>query len=175
MNINNNCNIKKNNKGVYCQHEKRRCYCIKCSPSTLIAHKNRMYNRNLIKKPLDPTEYNEINEVFENILEKNHLLHLRKKYIPEEKWSIIEKELFNDLKQILPNYKEIHKGINPIGCDKRVFIFNIQRQLKKGMVLDESENRKGIWDLDHVVPCSKFSLTKLKHRQQCFNFTPLHI
>lgn len=172
-NINTNKNNNNNNnkkKGIYCQHETRWYYCKKCSPSTAMAHQNRMYNRNLLLKPLEPSVYNLIEDVFETVLEKNDLLYLRKKHIPEEKWSIIQKEVFYDLKQILPNYRVINDKNNPIGCDRRFFKFNIQRQLKKDMVLDENENRKGIWDLDHIVPCCNYDLTELKHRKQCFNF-----
>jgi len=151
-----------------CPHNKRKYQCQYCSPSTYNAHKNRMSNRILLLKYLPENEYLLIEKIFISVLIKNNLFYLRKKYIPMDIWNIIEKELFDRLKEELPNYKEIKTGKNPIGCDKRFFRFNIERQLKKGMELEV--NRKGIWDLDHIVPCASFDLTKLKDRKICFNF-----
>ncbi len=88
-----------------------------------------------------------------------------------EQWALIEPELFPRLKACLPRYKEIrsldHKAV---GCDKRFFIFNIKRQLEPGM---EFGYRKGIWDIDHVIPCAKFDLTLSSDCVKCFNYKNL--
>lgn len=159
-------------KGSHCPCRKRWYVCLNCSPSTAIAHKNRMYNNNLIKTPIERNEYRIIKKEFYAVLEKHKLIHLRKKYLTPEQWALIEPELFPRLKVRLTRYKEIrsldHKAI---GCDKRFFIFNIKRQLEPGMEL--RVYRKGIWDIDHVIPCAKFDLTLSSDRIKCFNYKNL--
>jgi hypothetical protein len=156
-------------KGTYCPCGRRWYVCPDCSPSTAIAHKNRIFNNTLIKKPLEINDYRIIKKAFYSVLEKYELIRLRKRRLNMEQWNTIEPELFKLLRLRLPGYNELHTSDHTaIGCDKRFFIFNIQRQLKRGMEL--GVYRKGIWDIDHIRACDKFDLTHSKYRSICFNY-----
>ena len=46
----------------------------------------------------------------------------------------------------------------------------LEKQFKKGM----SWNNYGkVWELDHIIPCCKFDLTKQTQQKKCFNFRNL--
>ena len=33
------------------------------------------------------------------------------------------------------------------------------------------DNHGDIWEIDHILPCSSFDLTKLEEQQKCFHFS----
>ena len=57
-----------------------------------------------------------------------------------------------------------------IGCTSAIFQKWIAYQLYDGMTL---ENYGKIWHIDHVIPCSKFDLSKQEEVDKCFNWKNL--
>ncbi len=59
-----------------------------------------------------------------------------------------------------------------LGCDINEFLgwleFNFDLDYHKEMSL---ENHGKIWELDHVIPCSKFNLENEDDKKKCFNWT----
>ena len=35
------------------------------------------------------------------------------------------------------------------------------------------DNHGEIWEIDHIIPCSKFNLTEEKQQKECFHYTNL--
>jgi len=156
--------------GVYCPCNKRWNFCIDCRPIPAIAHKNRTIVNSIIKKNVDKGDLHIIRDVFNEVLNQHSLLHLRHKDLSPEQWKYIYPKVNIILKKILTDYSAMRfNHHNVYGCDYRFFIFNISRQLKSGWKIHK--NRKGIWDIDHKIPCASFDLTKEKFRKQCFYFT----
>jgi len=124
----------------------------------------------VVKKDVDKEDLQIIRDIFYGILKENDLFHLRRKDLSIEQWKSIYPKVNIVLKKMLTDYSPMKfKHHNVYGCDIRFFIFNISRQLKPGWKIHE--NRKGIWDIDHKIPCASFDLTKETFRKKCFYFT----
>lgn len=54
-----------------------------------------------------------------------------------------------------------------LGCSIQDFILYIESLFDTGM----SWENYGDWELDHIVPCSLFDLTKPEHQRRCFHFS----
>lgn len=57
-----------------------------------------------------------------------------------------------------------------LGCSVQECRQYLESQFKEGM---SWSNHGTIWEIDHIVPCSKFDLTKLEEQQKCFHYTNL--
>lgn len=57
-----------------------------------------------------------------------------------------------------------------LGCGKDKLIRHLQSKFKKGMSF---ENYGKEWEVDHIMPCSRFDLTKEDEQRRCFHFTNL--
>lgn len=70
------------------------------------------------------------------------------------------------------NAKKLCKTLDLIGCSINELKEYIQSKFQPGMTW---ENR-GIktWNLDHLIPCSSFDLTKIEEQRKCFHFTNLY-
>lgn len=78
-------------------------------------------------------------------------------------WSVIKTE-----------YKSA-KTEELLGCSKEFFVEYIQSLFRDGMTWENSGGKNG-WQLDHIIPCSYFDLTKEENQRICFhylNFQPL--
>jgi hypothetical protein len=58
-----------------------------------------------------------------------------------------------------------------IGCTSAELKVHLESLFEKGMCWD-NYGRNG-WHIDHIVPCSKFDLTRPDHIRQCFHWTNL--
>jgi hypothetical protein len=61
------------------------------------------------------------------------------------------------------------KSITYLGCTKLEFKIYIENQFSQGM---SWENRNE-WHLDHIIPCSKFNLSKEEDLKKCFHYSNL--
>lgn len=60
-----------------------------------------------------------------------------------------------------------------LNLDKKALVEHLERQFKPGMTW---ENHGSVWHIDHIIPCSKFDLTKPEEVRKCFalsNLQPL--
>lgn len=56
-----------------------------------------------------------------------------------------------------------------LGCTIDVFLMHLESQFQSGMTFDNY----GLWELDHINPCSAFDLTDPKQQKECFHYTNL--
>lgn len=61
-----------------------------------------------------------------------------------------------------------HSSARLVGCSRERFRRHIASQFQPGMTF---ENYAQVWQLDHIMPCSKFDLRRSDHRKLCFHFT----
>jgi hypothetical protein len=62
-----------------------------------------------------------------------------------------------------------------LGCSKDEFIKHIESQFVGGMNWDNYGKRDlgKSWQIDHIIPCSSFDLTKEEEQKKCFHYTNL--
>lgn len=58
-----------------------------------------------------------------------------------------------------------------LGCSVDSFRIYIESKFETGMTW--SNYGKNGWELDHIIPCAIFDLTKPEHQQRCFHFSNL--
>ena len=56
-----------------------------------------------------------------------------------------------------------------VGCSRDQLMAHLSRKFLRGM----SMANYGEWEIDHIIPCSKFDLTNPAHQRQCFHFSNL--
>lgn len=57
-----------------------------------------------------------------------------------------------------------------LGCSVDECKQHLESQFKPEMTW---ENHGEIWEIDHIIPCSKFDLTDIEQQKQCFHYTNL--
>ncbi len=60
-----------------------------------------------------------------------------------------------------------------IGCEIDYLMFHIQSKYKPSMSWDNYGYGKSKWVIDHIIPCSKFDLSKSEEQLKCFNYKNL--
>lgn len=61
--------------------------------------------------------------------------------------------------------------LNLLGCTREHFMAHIEGQFAKGMSWANLGVGRGHWNLEHVLPCASFDLTKPEHQRICFHWT----
>lgn len=59
---------------------------------------------------------------------------------------------------------------NLLGCSISDFRLHLESQFKEGMMWS---NYGKEWEIDHILPCAIFDLTKPEHLKRCFHFSNL--
>jgi len=57
-----------------------------------------------------------------------------------------------------------------LGCSIRELLNYLQKKFTSDMSM---ENYGKVWEIDHIIPCSKFDLSKTNEQKICFHFTNL--
>ena len=57
-----------------------------------------------------------------------------------------------------------------IGCSRDELIQYLESKMSRGMTW---ENYGKVWEVDHIIPCAKFDLTRKDEQKRCFHFTNL--
>jgi hypothetical protein len=80
--------------------------------------------------------------------------------------------LGNRLNEILKKNKtyKTNSILNLIGCNLQELKLYLESKFLQGMTW---ENHGGIWEIDHIQPCSSFDLTQKIEQQKCFHYTNL--
>lgn len=60
--------------------------------------------------------------------------------------------------------------IELLGCSPKFLVEYLEKQFKEGMT---RKNYGKVWQVDHIVACSKFDLTIEEEQRKCFHFTNL--
>lgn len=56
-----------------------------------------------------------------------------------------------------------------LGCSVKSFMLYLESRFDVGM----SWENYGKWEIDHILPCALFDLTKPEHQKRCFHFSNL--
>lgn len=57
-----------------------------------------------------------------------------------------------------------------LGCSVESFWLYLESQFESGMT---RENYGTAWEVDHILPCALFDLSKPDHQARCFHFSNL--
>lgn len=66
------------------------------------------------------------------------------------------------------HYKKINSGLNLLGCNVDEFKLYLESKFLPEM---NWGNQGDVWEIDHIIPCEKFDLSKLEEQQKCFHFS----
>lgn len=83
------------------------------------------------------------------------------------------------IKVLLRNrlWKAVVKGhraartIELLGCSIPNFIIYLESRFEPGMSWETYGKGPGKWEIDHIIPCALFDLTKHDHQRRCFHFS----
>ena len=94
--------------------------------------------------------------------------HLRKTYDLEFR---LRRSLRSRMYFAIKSGQKCQKTMSLIGCDINFLKKYIESKFKDGMSWDNYG--KNGWEIDHIIPCSKFNLTNEKDQLECFNYKNL--
>lgn len=125
------------------------------------------------KVKLYQQKYNETYKKEYYLNNKEKLIYYNQKYIRfqynnNEKFklqALLRSRFYHALKR-----HKIQSALNLLGCSIDECYQYLESQFKEGM---SWSNHGTIWEIDHIIPCSKFDLTKLEEQQKCFHYTNL--
>jgi hypothetical protein len=84
------------------------------------------------------------------------------------------KELLRQrMKKVIIRGMKKGSSLDLIGCSSEHARRHIESQFKQGMHWGNSGTGKGLWHIDHIVPCKAFDLTRENQQRICFHFTNL--
>lgn len=79
----------------------------------------------------------------------------------------IKNNLRRRLSHALKGNLKADKTLNLLGCD----IYYFKRYLENKFILGMTwENYGKEWHIDHIIPCSKFDLSKQEEQKKCFHY-----
>ncbi len=157
----NKSNIKSQTKKYYLNNkDKKKQYQLVNKDSIKVTHKN--YERvNKKKIKLNQKIWHFNNKEYLNEYQRNRYI-----YNLNYKISVLLRSRF---------YKFIKDNKNNnviilLGCTLNFLKQYLESQFKPEMTWS---NHGIIWEIDHIIPCSKFDLTKEEEQQKCFHYTNL--
>lgn len=65
------------------------------------------------------------------------------------------------------------KTLDLLGCDVEFFKKHLEAQFTEGMTWDNYGKDFNGWQVDHIIPCAKFDLSKDEDQYACFHYTNL--
>lgn len=63
------------------------------------------------------------------------------------------------------------RTVGLLGCSVPNFRIYIESRFEPGMTWDNYGNGAGQWNLDHIIPCALFDLSREDHQRACFHFS----
>lgn len=107
---------------------------------------------------------------------------VNKEHIKQVKQALAIKHRKNPKNRILSNLRRrvlfVLKGIqksdhtlNLLGCSREQLIEHIESMFRDGMTW-ENYGKWG-WNIDHIIPCHSFDLSKPEQQRKCFHYTNL--
>ena len=83
----------------------------------------------------------------------------------------LRRNLSGRLTHILRGSRKSAPFLNLLGCSVEDFKIYIESKFDVGMSWDNWGKGCDKWNLDHIVPCALFDLTKSEHQKRCFHFS----
>lgn len=159
------CKIEKNKKEFNKNKSKFDGLTTYCKLCTSQYHKNnnyKWYNNNKNRIKTYNLNWKTLNPEWESQYRKSRRL----KDINFKIRELLSRRLGIALKGKLKPYKTLEL----LGCDLKECRQYIEKQFKKEMSWD---NHGKIWEIDHIIPCASFDLTKEEEQKKCFHYTNL--
>jgi len=75
----------------------------------------------------------------------------------------------NRIRHALKNNSKKTKSIQYIGCSIEQLWMHLEKQFTHGM----ARENYGKWQIDHIIPCSYFDLSKVTQQKVCFHYSNL--
>ncbi len=76
-------------------------------------------------------------------------------------------------RKLLAGVKKSGSCTNLVGCTSEHLRQHIEAQFTKGMNWSNNGTGAGKWNLDHIIPCAAFDLTREDQQRICFHWTNL--
>mgnify|MGYP001008338620 CR=1 FL=1 len=95
-----------------------------------------------------------------------------KKYKLDKNYRI-GKLLRTRLWSALKNNQKSGHTLDLLGCSIDELKAHLEMQFEPGMTWDNLGKGEGKWQIDHIIPCSYFDLTKEENQRICFNYRNL--
>lgn len=70
---------------------------------------------------------------------------------------------------VIKGKKKSARTVELLGCSIEHLRSHLQGMFKKGM----NWNNHGEWEIDHIMPCASFDMSKPEHQRLCFHYTNL--
>lgn len=69
------------------------------------------------------------------------------------------------------NAKKAYSTMAVLGCSVENFRIYLESQWEPGMSWENYGKGEGKWQIDHIMPCAIFDLTRVEHQKRCFHFS----
>lgn len=134
----------------------------------IILAKNKIYiqNKKDWKKEYDKKRSNELRLLRNKQKLENY--HYRKTYDVDFR---LRRSLRSRLYSAIKIGQKCNKTMELVGCDIQILKKHLESKFKIGMNWD-NYGKKG-WEVDHIIPCSKFNLNDKEQQLICFNYKNL--
>lgn len=81
--------------------------------------------------------------------------------------------LRNRVRAAITNNQKSGHTLDLLGCSIDELKAHLEMQFEPGMTWDNLGKGEGKWQIDHIIPCSYFDLTKEENQRICFNYRNL--
>ena len=163
-------NVSKTGKGQLrgdckmCNSIRRKALYEKRKDIVLLKNKKYILSRGDYKKEYDKKRYYENKQK----INKQHLERYHKRKNTDVNYRI-KRSIRSRLYFALKNGQKCDGTMELIGCSIEELKKHIESKFKEGMSWDNY----GKWHIDHIIPCSKFDLSKPEQQRICFKYTNL--
>ena len=82
----------------------------------------------------------------------------------------IKHTLRNQFRKLVKGENKTNSVLFYLGCSVEFLIGYFEAQFQKGF---SWKNYGKVWNIDHIIPCRSFDLTKEEDRKRCFHYTNL--
>ena len=97
---------------------------------------------------------------------KKHNVNMQT-YMDNNPAARIAANLRSRMRQVLKGKVKSARTLELLGCSAEEWVTYLENQFKDGMNWDNY----GKWEIDHIVPCCSFDLSKKSQQKECFHYT----
>lgn len=96
--------------------------------------------------------------------------HWRYHNVPKQR---IYELLRRRMKKVIKEGVKRGRSLELLGCTTDHIRAHLEAQFKRGMTWCNMGTGKGLWHIDHIIPCAAFDLTREDQQRICFHWTNL--
>lgn len=133
--------------------------------------KRRKWEKTYRSKPEAREKYKRYQEIYNNDpqtkIRRNEYINNKLKNDPHYRMKeILSKRIRNALKGITKKTRTMII----VGCTIEEFKIHVESQFIEGMHWKNHGRGHGKWNIEHIIPCELFDLSKESHQKACFNY-----